>query len=409
MLNIAIAGLGTVGAGVVRLLQTNGELIAARAGQPINIKAISARDKGKKRDCDLSGIVWVDDVRKLAEMPGVDAVVELIGGADGIARELAEVTLKKGRSYITANKALIAAYGRALARLAEQNKAQLLFEASVAGGIPVIKALREGLAGNRIRAARGILNGTCNYILSRMREAKISFAEALAEAQAKGYAEADPAGDIDGHDTANKLAILTALAYGVEPDLTAMSIAGIRPVTPADIQAAEEIDCRIKLLGLVEESDGGIAQQVSPCLVPKSSLLAQTEGVMNAVLLRGDFVGDLALQGRGAGAEPTASAVVADIIDLARGLSIPAFGVKAAQLKKARFSRHVPARRMYLRVPAVDKSGALVDIAAALRTGGVTVEKLLPPEALVLGKTDPAVLSRAVAKLGAVFMMPIMD
>lgn len=377
MLRIAIAGLGTVGAGVVRLLQKNAGLIATRAGQGIEIRAVSARDRNRKRDCDLSGIVWVEDARQLAALPEVDAVVELIGGAEGAARELAEAALKSGKHYITANKALIATHGAALAKLAEPNKSQLLFEASVAGGIPVIKTLREGLAANRISIVRGILNGTCNYILTLMRREGLGFEDALRQAQEKGYAEADPSADIDGHDTANKLAILTALAFGVEPDLPAVAVEGIRRIVQHDLKFAEELGYRIKLLGMARMSDGGIEQRVGPCLVPLNSPLAQVEDAMNAVLLRGDFAGDVMLEGAGAGAEPTASAVVADIIDLARGIRLSAFGVPAAALTRLKPAAATLAAHHYMRLQVMDKPGVVADIAAILRDEAISIESLL--------------------------------
>ena len=334
MLNIAIAGLGTVGDGVVRELQIHAELIAARAGQPIAIKAVSARDKNKKRDCKLDGITWVDDPLKLAALPDVHAVVELIGGTDGAARNLAEATLKNGKHLITANKALLAAHGVALANIAEQNYLQIYFEAAVCGGIPVIKTLREGLAGNVITHVRGILNGTCNYILTRMGDAKLSFDAALKEAQDKGYAEADPAADIDGHDTANKLALLIALAFGCEPDLASIPVTGIRNITQADLAAAEQKNCVVKLLGMARMTENGLQYRVTPVLAPKTSSLSGIPGAYNAVQITGDFVGPLTLVGHGAGSEPTASAVVADIIDLARGHKTPVFGIPATKLIK---------------------------------------------------------------------------
>lgn len=377
MLNIAIAGLGIVGAGVVRLLRQNAELIAARAGQPVAIKAVSGRDKNKKRDCDLSSVDWIDDPRKLASMPGIDVVIELIGGAEGVAREVAENALKAGKHLVTANKALLAAHGVALARMAESNKVQLSFEAAVAGGIPIIKTMREGLAGNRVVSVQGILNGTCNYILTRMGEAGLSFEEALREAQQRGYAEADPSADIDGHDTANKLALLAALAFGAEPDLASVQIEGIRRITPLDLQFAHDLDCRVKLLGVARLTSAGLEQHVGPTLVPQTSPLAQIDGALNAVLVRGDFAGDLMLEGAGAGAEPTASAVVADIIDLARGHRVPAFGVPAAQLKKLTPAHATYTARYYMRMQVMDKPGVVADISAILRDEAISIESLL--------------------------------
>lgn len=376
MVNIALAGLGTVGCGVVRLLQKNAALVAARAGQPIAITAVSARDKNRKRDCDLSGMAWVDDPRHLAAMPDIDVVVELIGGADGVSRELAEIALKNRKHYVTANKALLATHGAALAALAEANKVQLQFEASVAGGIPILKTLREGMVGNRISSVRGILNGTCNYILTQMQSAGLSFDEALKRAQDKGYAEADPSADIDGHDTAYKLAILTALAFGVTPDFTSIKVEGIRPISQMDIRFADELGYRIKLLGMARARDDGIEQRVSPVLVPLESPLAQVDGVQNAVLLHGDFVGDLTLQGNGAGAEPTASAVMADIVDVVCGARNPCFGVDTARMVKLKSARAAVARH-YVRLQVVDKPGVVADIAAILRDEAISIASFI--------------------------------
>ncbi len=425
MLKVAIAGLGTVGAGVARLLRDNAEVIAARAGRAVVVTAVSARDKKRARPCDLTGIAWVDDPLKLAAMPDVDVVVELIGGAEGIARHLAQATLANGKAYVTANKALLATHGAELARKAEAANASLGFEASVAGGIPVIKTLREGLAANRFSVVRGILNGTCNYILTRMRVAQLSFADALAEAQKNGYAEADPAADIDGRDTANKLAILAALAFGAEPALKSVQVEGIRRITHDDLLYAEELDCRIKLLGVAERGAGGITQRVGPCLVPLASPLATIDGVLNAVLLRGDFVGDVLLAGRGAGAEPTASAVVADIIDIARGRSVPAFGCTAALLQKAGVATATPASRHYIRMQVMDKPGVVADISAILRDEAISIESLIQrgrsvtesvPVVIICHQVPTAVLHSAVDKIARVptvvdqpCVMPIED
>ena len=299
MLNIAIAGLGTIGAGVVRELRTNADLIAARAGKPIHVKAVSARNKNKKRDCDLSGIDWVDDPRKLAQLPGIDVVVELIGGAEGLPREIAEAALNNGKHLITANKALLAAHGTWLASLADKNKKQLLFEAAVAGGIPIIKTLREALAGNRICSVRGILNGTCNYILTRMAQEGLAFDAALKEAQLKGYAEADPAADIDGHDAAHKIAILAALAFGAEPDIKTVKVEGIRRIAPVDLQFAAELSCSVRLLGVARHFDGKLEQRVGPALVSRKLALADVNGALNAVHVHGDFSGSYHVARRG--------------------------------------------------------------------------------------------------------------
>ncbi len=329
---IAIAGLGTVGAGVVETLQTNAELITARAGRPIEIAAICDRDQDSDRGVDLSGYEWAGDAHGLCDMDGLDAIVELIGGSEGIAYDLAKAALGKGVSIVTANKALLAHHGLELAALAEKNGAKLGYEAAVAGGIPIIKALREGLAGNEISCIYGILNGTCNYILTEMRETGADFDDVLKEAQEKGYAEADPSFDVDGVDTAHKLCLLTSLAFGVKPDFKALSTKGIREITIADIKAAGGFGCKIKLLGIAKRQGGKISQSVEPCLVPVESALGGVEDSYNAVFVEGNFVEKVLMTGRGAGRKPTASAVVADIIDLAKGLDEPVFGVRTDKL-----------------------------------------------------------------------------
>ena len=399
MVNVALAGLGTVGAGVVRLMQKNADLVAARAGQKITITAVSARDKNRKRPCDVSGMIWVDDPRKFADMPDIDVIVELIGGADGVARELAELSLKRGKHYVTANKALLATHGATLASLAEAAKVQLQFEASVAGGIPILKTLREGMVGNRIASVRGILNGTSNYILTLMQAEALSFADALRQAQDKGYAEADPSADIDGHDAAYKLAILTALAFGVEPDFTSIKVEGIRGIEGIDIKLALELGYRIKLLGLARQRDDGIEQRVSPCLVPLESPLAQVEGAQNAVMLNGDFVGDLMLQGAGAGAEPTASAVVADIVDVVCGARNPAFGVDRPKMTRLKSARDAAAQH-YLRLQVMDKPGVVADIAAILRDEAISIESFIQ-HGKSANESVPVVITTHAADAGA--------
>lgn len=408
MLTLALAGLGTVGSGVVRLLQNNADLITARVGQSVVIKAVSAQNKNKSRDCDLKGITWVDDPCQLAALPDVDVVVELIGGAEGVARQLGEATLRAGKHLVTANKALLAAHGVELARLAETHKRSIGLEAAVAGGVPVIKTLREGLAGNQVSVVRGILNGTCNYILSRMRDAHLDFAVALKEAQDKGYAEADPAADIDGHDTANKLAILAALAFGSEPDLKNVHVEGIRAVTPLDLAFAEELGCRIKLLGNARLTEEGLEQRVGPSLVAENSPLSKIEGVLNAIMLRGNFTGDLMLAGQGAGAEPTASAVVADIMDRARGLTLNTFGVPLAKLKKYKAVEAANAR-YYMRLQVMDKPGVVADISAILRDDAISIESLLQrgqsvtqsvPVVVTTHEAASSAIHRAVDKIG---------
>ncbi len=370
-MRIGLAGLGTVGAGTVRLLHDNAALITARAGQPITVAAVCARDRTRDRGLTLSGAEWVDDPVELATLSGLDAVVELIGGADGPALELVRAALAAGRPVVTANKALLAVHGATLPRTAP-----LAFEAAVAGGIPVIKALREGLAGNRITRVAGILNGTCNYILTAMREQKREFADVLAEAQALGYAEADPATDIDGIDAAHKLAILAALAFGHPVRFDAVHVEGIRRVSALDIAFAEELGYRIKLLGIARRTEAGVETRVHPCLVPAAAPIARVDGVFNAVVAEGDSVGRVMLEGRGAGAGPTASAVVADLIDLARGRVTPVWGQDTpADDPVVPIGQHLGP--YYLRLMVIDRPGVIADVAAILRDHGVSLGSLL--------------------------------
>ncbi len=410
-LSIGVAGLGTVGGGVLRLLSDNAALIEARAGRKIAVTAVSARDRGRDRGVSLAGMRWHDDPRVLAEDPNVDVVVELIGGADGPARGLVERAIAAGKPVVTANKALLAVHGAALAARAEAGGVALAFEAAVAGGIPVIKTLREGLAANRILSIAGILNGTCNYILTRMREEGKDFAEVLADAQRLGYAEADPSFDIDGIDAAHKLAILAALAFGRPVAFEAVHIEGIRGISALDIGFAGELGYRIKLLGLARASAGGISARVHPCLVPAAAPLARVDGVYNAVVIEGDFVGRVMLEGRGAGAGPTASAVVADLIDLARGRTTPVWGAAAGALSDAPsvpISAH--AGCYYLRLMVVDRPGVIADVTAVLRDLGVSLESMLqrgrsPAEAvpvvLVTHETREDAMRAAVARITA--------
>jgi homoserine dehydrogenase len=394
-LRIGVAGLGTVGAGLVRLLHANAEIVAARAGRPVVVAAVSARDRARDRGLDLGEARWHEDPVALASEPGLDAVVELIGGSEGPARRLVDAALRAGRPVVTANKALLAIHGAELAEVAAAKGAALAFEAAVAGGIPAIKALREGLAANRIGRVAGILNGTCNYILTVMREGRRDFAEVLAEAQRLGYAEADPAFDIDGVDAAHKLAILAALAFGRPVDFAAVHVEGIRDVSALDIALAEELGYRIKLLGIAScEEDGGVSARVHPCMVPASSLIARVDGVFNAVVAEGDFAGRLVLEGRGAGAGPTASAVAADLIDLARGRRAPVWGAEASLGGPAAaalpMERHVGA--YYLRLMVLDRPGVIADVTGILRDSDISLEAMLQ-RARAPGEAVPVVLT----------------
>jgi homoserine dehydrogenase len=377
-LRIGIAGLGTVGIAVLKLLDRRRAALAAMSGREIVVAGVSARSRDKARGLDLSRFAWFDDPVKLATAPEIDVFVELIGGAQGVARQAVEAALDAGKSVVTANKALLADAGLALAKRAEEAGVALAFEASVAGGIPIVKTLREALAGNVIERVYGILNGTCNYILSRMEAEALSFADCLAEAQRLGYAEADPSFDIGGKDTAHKLAILTALAFGTTIDPDAIAIEGIETISLADIEAAAELGYRIKLLGVANRTPAGIEQRVHPTMVPRSSPLAQVMGVTNAVSIDADAVHELTLMGPGAGGEPTASAVVADITDIARGTRIPPFGLPVAALaplERAPLQMHEGG--YYIRLSVYDRPGAAAAIATRMAECNISLESIV--------------------------------
>ncbi|MDP3418299.1 homoserine dehydrogenase [Falsiroseomonas sp.] len=410
-LSVAVAGLGTVGAGVLTLLRDNAATITARAGRPIAVTAVSARDRTRDRGVSIAGLRWYDDAVALAHDPNVDVVVEAIGGSEGQGADLVRAALAAGKPVVTANKALLAIHGAELADLAESKGVALAYEAAVAGGIPAIKALREGLAANDITRVLGILNGTCNYILTQMRERGIEFAQALSEAQKLGYAEADPAFDVDGIDAAHKLAILAALAFGRPVDFDAVHVEGIRAISALDIKLAEELGYRIKLLGIARRTEAGIETRMHPCMVPVAHPIARVDGVFNAVVAEGDFVGRIVLEGRGAGAGPTASAICADLIDVARGRTTPVWGVAARDLSHAPslpMSQRVGA--YYLRLMVVDRPGVIADVTAALRDHHISLESMLqrgraPGEAVPVVVTthdcEEAQMRAAIARIEA--------
>ena len=408
---IAVAGLGTVGVGLLRLIEENGELLARRCGREVLVTAVSARDRSRDRGVSLDRFQWFEDPEEMARKAKADIVVELIGGADGAAKAVCEAAIASGRSVVTANKALIAHHGAALALAAEAKDVSIGYEAAVAGGIPIIKALREGLAGNRITGLYGILNGTCNYILTTMRETGREFDDVLAEAQALGYAEADPSFDVDGIDAAHKLAILASVAFGCRVDFENVYTEGIRRVTALDIELAETLGYRIKLLGIARRRGAVIEQRVHPCMVDLESPAAHVEDVFNAVVVEGDFVGPTVYEGRGAGAGPTASAVIADIADLARGAKVPVFNLPAASLESlptVPMDRHVSA--YYIRLMVVDRPGVFAEVAAILRDEAVSMEQILqrtrsPEEAVPVVMTthevEEAAMMRAVQRFAA--------
>lgn len=377
-LRIGVAGLGNVGTALIRLLSRHGNDLAVRTGRAISVASVSARDRRKDRGVDLSPFAWFDDPIALAKDPNSEVFVELIGGADGVAHASVKAAIDAGKHVVTANKALLAEHGVSLARAAEERGVSLNFEAAAAGGIPIIKTLRESLAGNTVNRVFGILNGTCNYILTRMEQDKISFDEALAAAQKLGYAEVDPTFDVGGHDTAHKLALLTSIAFGSEIDAGSIYVEGISSITPADLEAADELGYRIKLLGVASRTDSGIEQRVHPTMVPRASAIARIDGVTNAVAVEGDFVGQLVLSGPGAGGDATASSVMSDIADIARGDRVGTFGRPASSLepyRQAAIRRHEGG--YYIRLSVYDRPGAFAAIAQRMADAQISLESIV--------------------------------
>lgn len=430
-LRLGIAGLGTVGAGVVKLLRAQSALLAARAGRPFEIVTVSARDRTRDRGVSLENLRWVDEAVEMAHAPDIDVVVELIGGAEGPARRLVTEALKAGKSVVTANKALLALHGEELAALSETYGGTLLFEAAVAGGVPAVKLVREGLAGDALSRVGGILNGTCNYILTEMEQSGRDFGDVLKEAQNKGYAEADPTTDVDGWDTAHKLAILAGIAF-TPLRFETLPVTGIRDITAADLKFARQLGYRVKLLGMasalpVSENapTGGVAAWVGPCLVPETSRLAQVNGVFNAVVTEGPFSGPVAVSGRGAGEGPTASAVVGDLVELGRGSPMPVWGRAPAPAPVACAPAGDLVSAFYLRLLVEVRPGVMAEIGSALRDEGVSVHLVsqhdtpaaaqadLPPRAWITVITHPIACShvermaRQIERLAAVLEAPL--
>lgn len=410
---IALAGLGTVGSQVAAMLRRPGGSWVLRSGRPIELVAVSARDRRKDRGVDLGDVEWFDDPVAMAAGATADAFVELIGGADGVAKACVESALASGRHVVTANKAMIAHHGTDLARRAAERDLALGYEAAVAGGVPIIKTIREGMAANSLTRVYGILNGTCNFILSEMRRSGRDFRAVLEEAQALGYAESDPGFDIDGIDSAHKLSILAALAFGVEVDFDGVYVEGIGGISAFDIASAEELGYRIKLLGVASLGDDGIEQRVHPCMVPKGAPIAAVEGVLNAVVAEGDAAGSIMVEGAGAGAGPTSSAVIADLVDIARGNVMPAFTVPASQLGRAR-SKSMDSHRgcYYIRLTVRDQPGVIAEVAAVLRDEAISMEAMLQhgradsegksvPVVITTHETSEAAMQRAIAGIDA--------
>ncbi|WP_105429840.1 homoserine dehydrogenase [Neorhizobium sp. T6_25] len=381
-LKVGIAGLGTVGASLVRIIQTRANELATTCGRAIEITAVTARDRSRDRGIDISGINWFDTPEKMANEADIDVFVELIGGASGAAADSVRAALTRGLHVVTANKALLAASGVELAKIAEEKSVLLNFEAAVAGGIPVIKALRESLTGNTVSRVYGIMNGTCNYILTRMEKEGLSFADCLKEAQRLGYAEADPTFDIEGNDTAHKLAILTTLAFGTQIAADEIYLEGISNISIEDIHAAADLGYRIKLLGVAQLTDSGIEQRVHPTMVPHDSVIAQVDGVTNAVAIESDILGELLMVGPGAGGNATASAVLGDIADIAKSSPgaqrVPVLGTPAASLapyKRARMQSHEGG--YFIRLTVADRTGVFASIAARMAENGISLESIM--------------------------------
>lgn len=408
-LRIALAGLGTVGGGVAKLLSVRGKELATRAGRPLEIVAVSARDRKKTRSFDLKSVTWFDDAAALAKVD-TDVVVELIGGEDGIARKVVEAALKSGKHVVTGNKALLALHGASLAALAEEKNVALKFEAAIAGGIPIVKALRESMVACGIDAVRGILNGTCNFILTQMEKTGRPFAEVLKEAQRLGYAEADPSLDVGGGDTAHKLALLASLSFGTAPDLEHVRVEGIEHITPDDIGFAREFGFRIKLLGIARRTADGIDQRVQPSMVRAGTPLADVDGAFNAVAADVGPAGHFFFEGRGAGEMPTASAVLADLVDIARGNIGPAFGRPAHLLEPLKpATAGLASSAHYLRFEVLDVPGVLAEIARHLAEAQVSIESMIqrgraPGEhvsiVMITHETRQAAVERALKAIG---------
>lgn len=376
IINIGIAGLGTVGSEVAKQLQSNSEFLNRKAGKQLNLVAVSANNKNKNRNFDLSNLKWFTNAASMSETNEIDLVVELIGGSDGIALDLCKNSLIKGKSVVTANKAMMSKHGYELAKISEKNKCSIAFEASVAGCIPIIKSLRDALSGTRVNSISGILNGTCNFILTEMREKGISFTEVLEDAQEKGYAEADPTFDVDGIDAAQKLTILSAIAFGIAPDNKNLSISGIRDVDVTDILFAEELGYRIKLLAY-SKLDNGLVQEVSPCMISLDKQISNVEGVLNAVELETELAGSVLLTGYGAGAEATATAVLSDIISIAQDKQPNVFGTRVSSLQLDVKQGDKENNRYYMRLNVIDKSGVLASVTEIFKKYGLSIESLL--------------------------------
>ncbi|MEE9388832.1 MAG: homoserine dehydrogenase [Paracoccaceae bacterium] len=407
-LRLGIAGLGTVGTGVIQIIQRHADLLTARAGRKIEITAICARSRDKDRGVRLSDYAWEDDPVALAKRDDVDVFIELVGGSDGPAKAAVQAAIASGKDVVTANKAMLALHGQELALAAEAKDLVIRFEAAVAGGIPVVKALTEGLAGNQINRIMGVMNGTCNFILTKMQSENLGYNAIFAQAADLGYLEADPTLDVGGIDAGHKLALLASIAFGTQVDFAGVELEGIEKITIEDIEQAADMGFRIKLLGVAQMTGRGLEQRMSPCLVPDDSPLGQLENATNMVVLEGDAVGQIVLRGAGAGQGPTASAVIADVIDIARGFRVSTFGQPAVGLAKAKTAQSSIPAPYYLRMELQDKPGAFAKISALLGEAGVSIDRMrqyghqdnAAPVLIVTHKTSQAALRHAIANMG---------
>jgi len=379
-LRLGIAGLGTVGTGVIKIVQQQAELLTARSGRNITISAVSARTRNKNRDVDLSEYDWEDDPVALAKRDDIDVFVELVGGDSGPAKDAADAAIAAGKHVVTANKAMLAYHGQEMALAAETAGVSLRFEAAVAGGIPIIKTLTEGLAANKITRIMGVMNGTCNYILTRMENAGLPYETVFDEADQLGFLEADPNLDVGGIDAAHKLVLLSSIAFGTQVDFAGAQLEGIGLISIDDIMAAKDMGYRIKLLGLASMTDAGLEQTMQPCLVPYNSPLGQLEGGTNMVVIEGDSVGQIVMRGAGAGEGPTASAVMGDVMDIARGISIPVFGQPAASLTPAKAAKSDTPSAYYIRLSLNDVAGVMARVTTALADAGVSIDRMRQKE-----------------------------
>ncbi len=414
-LRLGIAGLGTVGAGVVKIIRQKANLLAVRSGRQIEIVAVSARSRNKDRGVNLSNYAWEDDPVTLAKRDDVDVFIELMGGSDGPAKAATEAAIAAGKHVVTANKALLAHHGQALAEAAENAGSILRFEAAVAGGIPIIKALTESLAGNDITRIMGVMNGTCNYILTRMQSAGLPYDEVFEEANQLGYLEADPTLDVGGIDAGHKLSLLSSIAFGTKVDFDNVHLEGIQRITIEDIKQAADMGFRIKLLGVAQMTGRGLEQRMSPCLVPAQSPLGQLEGGTNMVVIEGDQVEQIVLRGPGAGEGPTASAVMGDVMDIARGLSISTFGQPANTLSQAKSAQADTPAPYYLRMALLDKPGALAKVTSAMGDAGVSIDRMrqyqhesdTAPVLIVTHKTSSSALEAALTAMDGLDVLSV--